>query len=900
MYENPSFEHKALVSLLISKVFYHLGEYNESLKYALGAGSLFDPTNESTFTNTILARAIDVYVDWVKQINYERVEFTTPNSFHHALSQLIEGIFKTSIEKGHFNKCIGLAIDCRRFDICQWIIGTCTQDQRHDLLCYAKAILCSTDLSSDFSIAMLRYLVTTAESLPSIDYFFIFNCLWLLNVPKEYAKRISSLLQQPETKAIAMQICFDLNEKSSSEFRKAILDALELSAPANTLLFQILSGTITNKLYLEFLCRNNHSDLIIIENSKTALSTVHSHYISAVAFSNALTHAGTTCDEFLRKNMDYFKHAVNWAKFNSIACVGMIHKGNEEGAFKILQDYLPPENSQSSSTSSPFAEGGSLFALGLIHSNQTSNLKVIDYLNNAVKFHKKEPLLHGACLGLGIVARATDDRSISESLFSILFSDNAVTGEAAAIAIGLVSMGKGCLSGAQDPAAKNTVYSSLRSYCQETQHEKIKRGIALGIALLFYGQKEKAIPFIDELSNDSNSFLRYAAVYSIALAFAGTSNNDALKRLYNFAVGESSDEVRRTACISMGFVLLNDPAKIPGVIRLLSQSFNPHIRYGCAMAVGICSAGRVSDDVLGIVEPLLSDKTDFVRQSAMIAMSMIYMQADSKLHPKVEKFRQTLSTVISSKYEDVLVRFGAVLAQGFIDAGGRNVTISLCTVSGSAGEVQLNASAVAGTMLFSHFWNWHALIPFISLAFKPTGFIGVTTEMAVPKSEVFLQCNNAPSLFSYREPTKIAEEAEKETLVTAVLSTTRKTMARAKKLGTKPAPLVAAPEEGDKSNAEGKEMEIDSTPASSTQSIQVPSQFVIPNMSRVTPEQKQFVTLASLSGKQRFRPVPSSFDYGICIFEDTESGNPIDKIEFVSKYSIEDEALPPQTFDLME
>ncbi len=46
--------------------------------------------------------------------------------------------------------------------------------------------------------------------------------------------------------------------------------------------------------------------------------------------------------------------------------------------------------------------------------------------------------------------------------------------------------------------------------------------------------------------------------------------------------------------------------------------------------------------------------------------------------------------------------------------------------------------------------------------------------MTVPKSEIFLQCNNAPSLFSYREPTKVAEETEKETLVTAVLSTTRK------------------------------------------------------------------------------------------------------------------------------
>ncbi len=42
--------------------------------------------------------------------------------------------------------------------------------------------------------------------------------------------------------------------------------------------------------------------------------------------------------------------------------------------------------------------------------------------------------------------------------------------------------------------------------------------------------------------------------------------------------------------------------------------------------------------------------------------------------------------VVTDKHEDVMGKFGAILAQGIIDAGGRNATICLQTRTGESGK----------------------------------------------------------------------------------------------------------------------------------------------------------------------------------------------------------------------
>lgn len=72
----------------------------------------------------------------------------------------------------------------------------------------------------------------------------------------------------------------------------------------------------------------------------------------------------------------------------------------------------------------------------------------------------------------------------------------------------------------------------------------------------------------------------------------GTANNGAVQRLLHFAVSDVSDDVRRAAVLCLGFVLMKAPEQCPKIVGLLAESFNPHVRYGAAMAVGLACAGE--------------------------------------------------------------------------------------------------------------------------------------------------------------------------------------------------------------------------------------------------------------------------------------------------------------------
>lgn len=63
---------------------------------------------------------------------------------------------------------------------------------------------------------------------------------------------------------------------------------------------------------------------------------------------------------------------------------------------------------------------------------------------------------------------------------NVLMTDQAVTGEAAAISIGLL------MAGSANPEA----IADLSEYAEETGHEKIIRSLGLALAMISYGTEE--------------------------------------------------------------------------------------------------------------------------------------------------------------------------------------------------------------------------------------------------------------------------------------------------------------------------------------------------------------------------------------------------------------------------
>jgi 26S proteasome regulatory subunit N2 len=617
----------------------------------------------------------------------------------------------------------------------------------------------------------------------------------------------------------------------------------------------ILDGSKTIQLNLEFLYRNNHTDLSILNKVRDSLEGRNSIFHTAVTFCNAFMNQGTTNDKFFRDNLEWLGKAVNWSKFSATAALGVIHRGNLTQCRKLLEPYLPRRTSVGGSF---FSQGGALYAYGLIYANHGA--EALEYLREEFNQAQEEVIQHGGALGLGIAGMATGSEEIYENLKTVLYSDSALNGEAVGLAMGLIMLGTGNIKALED----------MIQYAHDTQHEKIVRGLALGMALIMFGRQEGADELIEGLLNDPDPTLRYGGIMTVALAYCGTGSNKAVRKLLHVAVSDVNDDVRRIAVMSLGFILFRKPGSVPRMVELLSESYNPHVRYGAAMALGISCAGTGLDEAIDLLEPMIKDPTDFVRQGALISLAMIMVQQNEVMNPKVASIRKTLKKIVGDRHEDAMTKFGCALALGIIDAGGRNCTIGLQTQTGN-----LNMAGIVGMAVFTQYWYWFPFTHFLSLSFTPTSMIGLDHDLEIPSFK--FHSATRPSLFDYPPEQEVKTDEAPTLIATAVLSTTAQAKRRAQKKEraqrresmdidqTPTTPKISAPA-GDKMDVDDdKEAKTDDKKeildgekesASPTEIAKKKLEkekvgYDIENMSRVLPAQLKFINFPA----GRYKPV---------------------------------------------
>ncbi|KAJ9312414.1 hypothetical protein DTO271D3_7275 [Paecilomyces variotii] len=868
------------------------------------------------------------------------------------LKNVIQSLFERCFEQKRYRQVVGVAIEAKNLDVLRRALEQASEDDQElhgessrrgeELIEYALDICMSIVQERAFRNDILKLILELLNEIPSPDYFSIAKCVVYLNEHSMASAILRQLVEKgdPRSLAVAYQISFDLYDNSTQEFLKKVLQEIAALVPeanesgneqengenakeSDSLLqgaaslgggagqvklsddarkaFQairdILDGLKTIQLNLEFLYRSNKADISILNKIRDSLEARNSIFHTAVTLSNAFMHAGTTHDKFFRDNLEWLGKAVNWSKFTATAALGVIHRGNLTQGQKLLAPYLPKEHIAGvGSTGSVYSQGGSLYAFGLIYANHGG--MAVDMIRDHFKKATEEVVQHGGALGLGVAGMASGDEGIYEDLKNVLYTDSALNGEAVGLAMGLVMLGTGNMKALED----------MIQYAHDTQHDKIVRGLALGMALIMYGRQEAADELINGLLGDPDPTLRYGGIMAIALAYCGSGSNKAVRKLLHVAVSDVNDDVRRAAVMSLGFILFRKHQSVPRMVELLSESYNPHVRYGAAMALGISCAGTGLDEAVDLLEPMLKDPTDFVRQGALISLAMVLVQQNEAMNPKVGTIRKTMMKMVGDRHEDAMAKFGCAIALGIIDAGGRNCTISLQTQTGN-----LNMPAIVGAAVFTQYWYWFPLTHFLSLSFTPTAVIGVDQKLEVPVFK--FHSNTRPSLFDYPPEQQIKTDEAPEKVKTAVLSTTAQAKRRAQRREkqqrresmdvdqTPTTPKVSGqlPEKMEtdeaKAEEEGKEAEKEAAAAESSKKKAEKEKvgYELENMSRVLPAQLKYLTFPD----PRYEPVKRPTG-GVVVVLDKQPAEPRETIELQASKEVKQAAAPETLQDRLQ
>ena len=230
-----------------SQVFYHLGELDDALRHALGAGPLFDVSSSSDHAQAVLAAGIDSYVaarsaSASASSSSSSSSSAPPKPIDQRLTALVERLFDRCLRDGQAEQGVGVALDARRLDrLAAALRGA---PDRAGALAYCLRVAQALLPDRRFRDQVLRLVVELHEEggdllgvngsvAASPDVRAVAQCLAALDDAAALSALLTKLLRSGNNDdvALTLQVAFDLHEAEEGPFAAKVLSALEEVAP---------------------------------------------------------------------------------------------------------------------------------------------------------------------------------------------------------------------------------------------------------------------------------------------------------------------------------------------------------------------------------------------------------------------------------------------------------------------------------------------------------------------------------------------------------------------------------------------------------------------------------------------------------------------------------------------
>ncbi|KNH07119.1 proteasome regulatory non-ATP-ase subunit 2 [Perkinsela sp. CCAP 1560/4] len=875
---------KNLAALALAKTYFNFGEFEKCIEYVLQALPVFNHTSKDQFTVTVVSRLIQSYVSSRSSEGIQEL----PN-IETFVEQLFESWNVTCASRS-LSDLIGLALEMKRIDLLKRVLEThalLKGDEvfLHECHHFAREYVSEKCFRTKVIQAISELYKNPTESKLAMP---LLTCLIYIGDSDNISNWIIFLLCSDSSldRLLAVQLSIEVFESSPGWFVDKTLEKIvhefedKLQKVDHSLLQtikQALNGELTTSLHAKFLFSQNNFKIASLLKTKKSVEGKNLILHNALIIANSLIYCGTTIDEFLRTNISWVAKASHWGKFTAVASLGGIYKGSISACMKVLSSYIPRSGQKC-----PYQGGGSLLALGLAsaplraHAKLTLDnheISVKTYLLTTIESNGESPeILHGGALALGLLMSGSQDEDIYNMLYSNLLLSEAISGEACAVGLGLLMLGSG---------KQETLLSLLSIAREKDQKEKIIRGISMAAALIMYGQESDCLPYAYDLLADKDPWIRMGGCMTIAMGFAGICNISAMNALLRVGIQDVSDEVKRTAITCIGFLCFKDPQMAYDAVQEFSDSYNIHIRYGVAMCLGTAGSGTGHIGIVQLLWKMFNDTNEFVRQGSAIALAMVLIQKTPAEITTAEIFRESLIKKIEDRHTDICTKFGCIIAQGILDAGGQNSTIVL-----EKNGINLQDS-LASLLVFTQYWYWFPYSLLISQCFGPTCFVGLNVSLDIPKCKLFTKSSKS-TFEPVSQASHIKPQAQKS-LGLVELSTTKREMELEQARDLQRASQSA--ETANQATGEESAIEVEKQPE--PPGISADEHFLV-NPCRITLSQSTLVEMDPAGHYKALKNPPS----GICMIYKIGDAADDDFVENYGKPSQSDEYAPPEDFVL--
>lgn len=176
--EDDKFPARELAAAVASKCFFHLEEYSDALRLALGAGKYFDVSSKTEYVSTMVSKCIDQYTEQRTGVVAGDGIDESQEEMDPRMEGIVERMFERCYADGEYTQAMGIALEARRLDKVEETMRQAVE--KPTLLKYTFDVCQTLVTSRETRLKVLAILVRMHRQLPEPDHVAVCRCLQFL------------------------------------------------------------------------------------------------------------------------------------------------------------------------------------------------------------------------------------------------------------------------------------------------------------------------------------------------------------------------------------------------------------------------------------------------------------------------------------------------------------------------------------------------------------------------------------------------------------------------------------------------------------------------------------------------------------------------------------------------